>query len=502
MGKISSTILLVSGLFFIIVIASLWKIYKKAEKPGWGSLIPFYNYYLLCDIVYHKKILFLLLFVPIVGEIFMIVLMYRLAMAFGKGTGFGLGILFLPFIFLPILAFGNAEYQFRTIQHVSVGTTVQPEGSTSDSSAPAEEKKIDIPENPMLDSLLRPVHAPQVAEEPKPVEGMTNPLPSQKSTASMMDAIASVGFIPSETPTSPSPTAAPETPESQISEPPVSTLDSNPVVSSTPNVSNPEPVVGAPVTENLMNSSVGSVPLQTSTMENSGNGNASFDFISPLPSTPEASPFQIPEMTPVVPQVEPVSPVAVVQQEENSMPSPSMGTENVTLVPPVVAPSVVETPVVASPEVAPVPVPPVVNLSPVVETPAVAAPEVTPVPVSPVATPSPVVETPAVAAPEAAPVPVPPAVTPSVVETPVVASPEVAPVPVPPVVNPSPVVETPVVATPEVAPVPVPPVVNPSPVVETPVVASPEVAPVPVPPVVSPSPVAETPVVASPENPN
>ena len=33
-----------------------------------------------------------------------------IANRFGKGTGFGLGLAFLGFIFYPILGFGDAEY--------------------------------------------------------------------------------------------------------------------------------------------------------------------------------------------------------------------------------------------------------------------------------------------------------------------------------------------------------------------------------------------------------
>ena len=39
-----------------------------------------------------------------------IILSISLAKAFGKDTGFGIGLAFLGFIFLPILAFGSAEY--------------------------------------------------------------------------------------------------------------------------------------------------------------------------------------------------------------------------------------------------------------------------------------------------------------------------------------------------------------------------------------------------------
>jgi hypothetical protein len=37
-------------------------------------------------------------------------MLFQLAKVFGKGTGFGFGLLLLPFIFYPILAFGKSEY--------------------------------------------------------------------------------------------------------------------------------------------------------------------------------------------------------------------------------------------------------------------------------------------------------------------------------------------------------------------------------------------------------
>ena len=41
----------------------------------------------------------------------MIMAMVALAKAFGKGTGFALGMVFLGFIFMPMLAFGDAQYE-------------------------------------------------------------------------------------------------------------------------------------------------------------------------------------------------------------------------------------------------------------------------------------------------------------------------------------------------------------------------------------------------------
>ena len=49
--------------------------------------------------------------ISFVNVIVAIILCIDLAKSFGKGVGFGIGIVLLGFIFLPILAFGDAQYQ-------------------------------------------------------------------------------------------------------------------------------------------------------------------------------------------------------------------------------------------------------------------------------------------------------------------------------------------------------------------------------------------------------
>lgn len=95
----------------VIALAAEWKIYSKAGEPGWACIIPIYNLYVLYKIVYGKGIKFLVLIIPIVGEIAAILLIVRLGQRFGKGIGFILGMLFLSPIFLLMLAFGNSSYQ-------------------------------------------------------------------------------------------------------------------------------------------------------------------------------------------------------------------------------------------------------------------------------------------------------------------------------------------------------------------------------------------------------
>ena len=96
--------------FIIFVIAGWWKTFEKAGKPGWGAIIPIYNTYLLLKIAGKPGWWLLLFLIPIVNFIILIVVCIDAAKAFNKGTGFGLGLAFLGFIFFPILGFGDAEY--------------------------------------------------------------------------------------------------------------------------------------------------------------------------------------------------------------------------------------------------------------------------------------------------------------------------------------------------------------------------------------------------------
>jgi hypothetical protein len=98
---------LVIGLLGLI---AMWKIYTKAGKPGWAVLIPIYNLYILLEIVGRPWWWLLLFFVPLVNVVVAVLIPFDLAKSFGKGAGFGLGLIFLNMIFILILGFGSAEY--------------------------------------------------------------------------------------------------------------------------------------------------------------------------------------------------------------------------------------------------------------------------------------------------------------------------------------------------------------------------------------------------------
>jgi ABC-type sulfate transport system permease subunit len=95
----------------IIVIVALWKIFEKAGKPGWASLIPIYNVIVLLEIIGKPLWWIILLLIPLVNIIFGIWAVNLLSKSFGKNEGFTIGLIFLPFIFYPILGFGDAKYE-------------------------------------------------------------------------------------------------------------------------------------------------------------------------------------------------------------------------------------------------------------------------------------------------------------------------------------------------------------------------------------------------------
>ena len=91
-------------------IAAMWMVFAKAGEPGWASLIPIYNIFLLVRIAGLPWWQFLLVFVPIVQLVPVILVPLGVAKRFGKDVVFGLGLLFLPVIFYPVLAFGSARH--------------------------------------------------------------------------------------------------------------------------------------------------------------------------------------------------------------------------------------------------------------------------------------------------------------------------------------------------------------------------------------------------------
>ena len=129
--------------WYILQVVAYWKIFTKAGRPGWHSLIPVLNTWDEVDLSWNRTMAWVTVGLAVVGSILNVAInnqqnqglpisgtlstlstvialialiigvlsSYKLAKAFGKGVGFCIGLILLSPIFMLILGFGNAQYQ-------------------------------------------------------------------------------------------------------------------------------------------------------------------------------------------------------------------------------------------------------------------------------------------------------------------------------------------------------------------------------------------------------
>lgn len=99
------------AVMMVAILAGYWKLFEKAGEPGWAALIPFYNLYVILRIAGLGIGYFFLMFIPLINIPVMLMATFRFVRAFGGGLMSALGLIFLPFVFAPLLGFGGARYQ-------------------------------------------------------------------------------------------------------------------------------------------------------------------------------------------------------------------------------------------------------------------------------------------------------------------------------------------------------------------------------------------------------
>lgn len=107
---VGATTWIIALIISVLMIVAMWKIFTKAGKPGWHSIIPFLNMYDLVEISGYNGWMFLLFCIPFANIVMLILVFLGLAKNFGKSTGFAIGLIFLSVIFLLILAFDSSVY--------------------------------------------------------------------------------------------------------------------------------------------------------------------------------------------------------------------------------------------------------------------------------------------------------------------------------------------------------------------------------------------------------
>ena len=108
-GILSISIVIISLIISIVMLISLIKIFTRNGKPGWGVIIPIYNFILMSEIAEVKSIYVILLFVPIVNIYARYVIYKGIAKKYNKSSGYAVGMLLVPFIFFPMLAFKKED---------------------------------------------------------------------------------------------------------------------------------------------------------------------------------------------------------------------------------------------------------------------------------------------------------------------------------------------------------------------------------------------------------
>ena len=117
----TSKVISIMPLIFLtiaLIIISTWKINTKAGQPGWVVLIPIYSSLIYLKIARAPWWWLLLMCIPYVGIIWVIWALNRIVKGFGKSGGFTVGCVFLPFIFFPMLAFGDSTYDTNRLNPV------------------------------------------------------------------------------------------------------------------------------------------------------------------------------------------------------------------------------------------------------------------------------------------------------------------------------------------------------------------------------------------------
>ena len=101
----------VIGLFICVVfIIAMWCIFKKASEPGWAAIVPIFNTYTMFKITWGNGLMFLTMLIPVANVVIMFMTFYKLSKVFGHGADWFFGMLFLPWLFYPMLAFGKSQY--------------------------------------------------------------------------------------------------------------------------------------------------------------------------------------------------------------------------------------------------------------------------------------------------------------------------------------------------------------------------------------------------------
>lgn len=123
-------------ILYVLLVIAFWKIFTKMGEPGWKSIIPFYNLYVIFKNCWKTSMFWVALVlllagsfvagmgqgmessfimlggqvVMLVGAIVVIMGEYYLYKSFGHGIGWLILSIFIPNILMLVLGFGSSQY--------------------------------------------------------------------------------------------------------------------------------------------------------------------------------------------------------------------------------------------------------------------------------------------------------------------------------------------------------------------------------------------------------
>lgn len=100
-------IALAAVVFYVIC---WWKLYAKAGRPGWAIFVPVYCWIELFNIMWGNGVYFLFMLIPGINVLVAILSIQKFSEAYGHGLGYTLGLVFFPFVYIPVLAFGRSKH--------------------------------------------------------------------------------------------------------------------------------------------------------------------------------------------------------------------------------------------------------------------------------------------------------------------------------------------------------------------------------------------------------
>lgn len=193
---------IISLVLCVFVLVCMWIVFRKAGKPGWAAIVPFYNLYVLFDITWGSGMRFLLLLIPIYNIILGIQTQVRLARAFGKSGGFAAGLVFLPYIFIPLLAFGKETYQGVPVKAAPYQNNPYQQGGYSQ--RPQQPYQNPYSQQPQQSQYAAPPQQPQqyaapqqpVPQQPQQYAAPQQPAPQQPAPQQPEQTAAAPAFCP------------------------------------------------------------------------------------------------------------------------------------------------------------------------------------------------------------------------------------------------------------------------------------------------------------------